>query len=76
MVILSPIFYLTVGVQTQLILPIKSVGFRQSMRKREKKSYSTEVPMKERFQADAKRRMSPDAKVDGEILENGCAAHD
>ena len=76
MVILSPIFYLTVGIQTQLIPPIKSVGFRQSIRKREKKQHSTEVPRRERFQADAMRRMSPDAKVDGEISENGCAVHD
>ena len=75
MVILSPILYLTVGIQTQQITPIKSVGFRQSIRKREKKKYSMEVPRRERFQADAMKRMSPDAKVDGEIFENDCAVH-
>ena len=75
MVILSPISYLTVGIQTQQITPVKSVGFRQSIRKREKR-YAMEVPMRERFQADAMRRMSPDAKADGEIVENDCALHD
>ena len=75
MVILSPISYLTVGIQTQQTIPIKSVGSRQSIRKREKR-YSMEVPMRERCQADAMRRMSPDAKADGAIFEKDCAMHD
>ena len=75
MVILSPISYLTVGIQTQQITPITSVGFRQSIRKREKRQ-SMEGSMKERCRADAMRRMSPDARADGEIAKNDCARHD
>ena len=75
MVILSPISYLTVRIQTHQLTPITSVEFQQSMKERRKRN-STEVAMIGKCQADAMRRMSPDATAVQARSNNDYVKHD